>query len=372
MSHSNLFFRNPLDASVLKARRSAKAGEDSDPRGNYFRDVTAIIHSYPFRRLKHKTQVFYAPKNDHICTRIEHVMHVASVASTICRALDLNSDLAWAIGLGHDLGHTPFGHLGEQILAELSGQPFSHELYSLKTVDSLTGYGKGLNLTYAVRDGIVNHCGERFEQSLKPDFSVCRLEDLSDRSRLPATWEGVVVRFSDKIAYLGRDFEDACHLRLISAESLPPAAERVLGNNNAKMINTMVRDLIETSLKTGEIGFSDAVYEAVRHLVKFNYEHIYRNPKMTAYHDNFKRILTAVYGYLTDLLQKYGRDTQGLSGEPNLLAAHFADYLEKMSAYYEDKPETEAAFDYVAGMTDDYAIDCVSEIMLPKSFQIKF
>ena len=109
MSHSNLFFRNPLDASVLKARRSAKAGEDSDPRGNYFRDVTAIIHSYPFRRLKHKTQVFYAPKNDHICTRIEHVMHVASVASTICRALDLNSDLAWAIGLGHDLGHTPFG-----------------------------------------------------------------------------------------------------------------------------------------------------------------------------------------------------------------------------------------------------------------------
>ena len=223
-----------------------------------------------------------------------------------------------------------------------------------------------------MRDGIVNHCGERFEQSLKPDFSVCRLEDLSDRSRLPATWEGVVVRFSDKIAYLGRDFEDACHLRLISAESLPPEAERVLGNNNAKMINTMVRDLIETSLKTGEIGFSDAVYEAVRHLVKFNYEHIYRNPKMTAYHDNFKRILTAVYGYLTGLLQKYGRDTQGLSGEPNLLAAHFADYLEKMSAYYEDKPETEAAFDYVAGMTDDYAIDCVSEIMLPKSFQIKF
>ena len=139
MSHSNLFFRNPLDASVLKARRSAKAGEGSDPRGNYFRDVTAIIHSYPFRRLKHKTQVFYAPKNDHICTRIEHVMHVASVASTICRALDLNSDLAWAIGLGHDLGHTPFGHLGEQILAELSGQPFSHELYSLKTVDSLDG-----------------------------------------------------------------------------------------------------------------------------------------------------------------------------------------------------------------------------------------
>lgn len=372
MASSNLFFHNPLDSALLKSRRSVKPGEKSDPRGNYFRDVTAIIHSYPFRRLKHKTQVFYAPKNDHICTRIEHVMHVASIASTICRALDLNSDLAWAIGLGHDLGHTPFGHLGERILSSLSGKKFSHELYSLKTVDCLTMYGKGLNLTYAVRDGIVNHCGERFEQSLRPDFTVHKLEEITDRGCLPATWEGIAVRFSDKIAYLGRDFEDACHLQLTTADSLPPAAARVLGTTNAQMINTMVCDIIETSLQTGEIGFSDPVYEAMQMLVRFNYEQIYRNPKMTAYHDNFERILTTIYDYLLNLMQKYGRDSARYTEEPNSLAAHFADYLQKMAEYYTGKPDDEAAFDYLAGMTDDYAIDCVSEIMLPKSFQIKF
>lgn len=372
MSSSNLFFHNPLDDALLKARSFTKDGAQNDPRGSYFRDVTAIIHSYPFRRLKHKTQVFYAPKNDHICTRIEHVMHVASVASTICRALDLDSDLAWAIGLGHDLGHTPFGHLGERILSSLSGQPFSHEIYSLKTVDKLTLYGKGLNLTYAVRDGIVNHCGERFEQSLTPDFTLRKLEDITDRGFLPATWEGVAVRFSDKIAYLGRDFEDACHLQLTSADSLPPATARVLGTTNAQMINTMVRNLIDTSLQTGAIGFSDEVYEAIQELVRFNYQNIYRNPKMTAYHDNFKRILTTIYGYLLNLGEKYGNEIARYTEEPNQLAAHYGDYLSKMAVYYDGKPHSEAAFDYLAGMTDDYAIDCVSEIMLPKSFQIKF
>lgn len=372
MASSNLFFLNPLDPQLLKSRRTVKVDEKTDPRGNYFRDVTAIIHSYPFRRLKHKTQVFYAPKNDHICTRIEHVMHVASIASTICRALDLNSDLAWAIGLGHDLGHTPFGHLGERILANLSGKPFSHELYSLKTVDSLTLYGKGLNLTYAVRDGIVNHCGERFEQSLKPDFSIRVLEEICNRGCLPATWEGVVVRFSDRIAYLGRDFEDACHLKLTTPQCLPKATAEILGTNNAKMINTMVCDIIENSLKTGSIGFSDDVYDAMQQLVQFNYKNIYRNPMMTVYHDNFERILTTIYQYLLQLMKKYDRDPKAFLQEPNGLATQFADYIGKMENYYQDKDNEEIAFDYLAGMTDDYAIDCVSEIMLPKSFQIKF
>ena len=156
------------------------------------------------------------------------------------------------------------------------------------------------------------------------------------------------------------------------SDSLPPAAARVLGTTNAQMINTMVCDIIETSLQTGEIGFSDPVYEAMQMLVRFNYEQIYRNPKMTAYHDNFERILTTIYDYLLNLMQKYGRDSARYTEEPNSLAAHFADYLQKMAEYYTGKPDDEAAFDYLAGMTDDYAIDCVSEIMLPKSFQIKF
>ncbi|MCK5198720.1 MAG: HD domain-containing protein, partial [Spirochaetales bacterium] len=164
-------FINKLNPEDLFKRRNHR---EDDFRGSYFRDTTAIIHSYPFRRLKHKTQVFFSPKNDHICTRIEHVMHVASIASAICKGLDLDSDLAWAIGLGHDLGHTPFGHAGEKIIDGIRKKSggFIHELYSLRVVDYLIQYGKGLNLTYAVRDGIVSHCGEKFEQSIYPDFSI--------------------------------------------------------------------------------------------------------------------------------------------------------------------------------------------------------
>ena len=193
---SSLFFSNPLDGEILHKREFPRDEDSRDLRGYYFRDITAIIHSFPFRRLKHKTQVFFSPKNDHICTRIEHVMHVATIAATICRALDLDPDLAWAIGLGHDLGHAPFGHVGEtifsNILADKGG--FIHEIYSLRVVDHLINYGKGLNLTYAVRDGIINHCGEKFEQFIKPDFSHKELKTIKSRSFYPSTWEGTVVR----------------------------------------------------------------------------------------------------------------------------------------------------------------------------------
>ena len=204
-------FVNEIDQTEL-VRRARPRTEDM--RSFYFRDITAIIHSYPFRRLKHKTQVFFSPKNDHICTRIEHVMHVATISATICKALDLDVDLAWAISLGHDFGHTPFGHIGEKILDEILSQSggFNHEIYSLYVVDHLVNYGKGLNLTHAVRDGILNHCGEAFEKRIRPDFEIRDLGAITTMEYYPCTWEGTIMRMSDKVAYLGRDLEDAISL----------------------------------------------------------------------------------------------------------------------------------------------------------------
>jgi dGTPase len=366
-------FINELpDEELLRRRRE----RTEDVRGNYFRDITALIHSYPFRRLKHKTQVFFAPKNDHICTRIEHVMHVATISATICRAFDLDTNLAWAISMGHDFGHTPFGHVGEKILSEILADSggFNHELYSLYVADHLIHYGKGLNLTYAVRDGIVNHCGEEFEQSIKPDFTIRDLGAIRTLEFFPCTWEGVVMRMSDKVAYLGRDVEDAISLQLVSQDDLPAKVRGVLGTTNSEIINTLVTDIIDTSKKTGAVGFSDEIYEASILLKSFNYERIYENPKLATYHAYFKRILNTLFDYLLEILDAYGSDEERYLEEGNALAARFGDYLGKMAAYYEERgtsPKRIVA-DYVAGMTDDFALDCVNEIMVPKRFGIHF
>ena len=366
-------FTNPLELDELVQRERPRK---EDMRGYYFRDITAIIHSYPFRRLKHKTQVFFSPKNDHICTRIEHVMHVATISATICRALGLDVDLAWAISLGHDFGHTPFGHLGERILNDIlkDSGGFNHELYSLYVVDHLANYGKGLNLTFAVRDGIISHCGESFEKSIKPDFVVHDLGSITEIEKPPCTWEGAVMRMSDKAAYLGRDLEDAINLKVVSPDETPAMATEVLGSTNGEIIDTLVNDLITTSLKTGSIGFSEAVHEAVIVLNNFNYERIYDSESLAQYHPYFKRILNTLFYYLLGVMERHGFDLTGYRSEGNHLAARFGDYLSKMQSFYEKKgcESSEVVTDYVAGMTDDYAIDCVSEIMIPKRFSLHF
>jgi len=368
---SSLFFSTPLSREELTLRVRPR---DNDVRGAFFRDTTAIIHSNPFRRLKHKTQVFFTPQNDHICTRIEHVLHVASVAATICRSLNLDADLAWAIGLGHDLGHTPFGHVGEKIVEEIMEAPFAHELYSLRVVDKLINHGRGLNLTYAVRDGIVNHCGEQFEQAIVPDFELKELSTIHARNRYPSTWEGCVVRMSDKIAYLGRDFEDAVKLRILSRDSLPRDVSALLGISNGEIIDSLVNDIIQSSLKTGTIGFSRPVYEALLSFKEFNYEHIYRHELLSEYHTYFRRILFTLHTYLTELYARFGTDFKRYPEEGNTLAARFGEYLSKMEELYsgENASASSMAIDYIAGMTDDFALDAVSEIMVPKHFQSKF
>ena len=370
---NGLFFENHIPKSELTRRRISR---DRDLRSYYFRDTTAIIHSYPFRRLKHKTQVFFSPHNDHICTRIEHVMHVASIAATICRALDLDADLAWAIGLGHDLGHTPFGHVGETILSRLMEEQggFKHEIYSLRVVDYLANYGKGLNLTYAVRDGILNHCGEKFEQSIVPDFEIKDLGSIKTREFYPSTWEGTVVRVSDKIAYMGRDLEDALQLKIVKKDEIPDEIRKTLGSSNSGIINSMVNDLISTSLEIGRIGFSDDVFAAMIRLKDFNYQRIYKNPLLSSYHQYFDRILKTLHDYLSDLFERAGEDQSIYRAEKNFLAARFGDYYRKMKDFYEevDGGTQNVVFDYLAGMTDDYAISCVNEIMVPRKFEYQF
>lgn len=364
---------NKLSFDDLTRREHSK---QPDVRGAFLRDTTAIIHSYPYRRLKHKTQVFFAPSNDHICTRIEHVLHVATVAATICKGLGLDSELAWAIGLGHDLGHAPFGHVGETVLDELSEQRggFKHELYSLRVVDHLAYYGKGLNLTYAVRDGIVSHCGERFERTLEPEFRVKDLTGLTDRASRPSTWEAAVVRFADSIAYLGRDVEDAVKLRVVRREEIPHQVRQLLGENNGEIINTLVNDVIAYASDYGIIGFSPEIFDAVVELKSFNYASIYTSPLLADYHTYFYRILMTLAEYLQQLYDRFGYDTALYKDEHNKLAVRFGSYLQKMKSFYdsEERGEDHIVLDYVAGMSDTYALDCITEIMTPKNMEQQF
>ena len=362
--------RNMMNESEMIERERPR---EEDIRGSYYRDTTAIIHSSPFRRLKHKTQVFYAPSNDHICTRMEHVLHVASIASTICRPLGLDTELAWAIGMGHDLGHTPFGHTGEKIISSLSVErglpPFEHEINSLRAVDFLSNNGNGLNLTYAVRDGIVSHNGESLNKRIIPTFKKKDMKSLASRSGLiPATYEGVVVRFSDTIAYLGRDFEDASRLGIVNSDDLPEIVKNRLGTTNSKIITALVNDLIQGADEDNGIGFSDYVFEAVESFSEFNYQNIYRSKIMNGYTEYFSRLINLIIDYLEKLYSSFGLEEEGYLEERNMLAAGFYSHMKEMYPVYMEKEGSDKRMimDYVAGMTDNFCLDCANEILKPE------
>lgn len=364
-------FINPLDGSLL-TRRERERKEDI--RGAYYRDTTAIIHSSPFSRLKHKTQVFFAPANDHICTRMEHVLHVASIASTICRPLGLDSELSWAIGMGHDLGHTPFGHVGERIISSLFKERglgvFQHEVNSLRVVRMLANHGRGLNLCYAVEDGIVSHCGEKFVQRIIPSGEVKDLDAISSiHGLVPSTWEGVVVRFSDSIAYLGRDWEDARRLGLL--DDAPPVDREVvklIGSSNSEIINNLVNDIITSSSPDRGIGFSDDIFAAVLEMKDYNYRYIYRNEILEGYTRYFTRLMRLIVSYLDELVSSYGYDKKGYDDEKNMLAAGFYAHLVELKDRYIEREGDirRLVLDYVAGMSDNFALDCANEILKPE------
>jgi len=378
---------NPRDQALISMLRdnreknlSPYAFHSKDSRGRRFpeepctirsdfeRDTGRIIYSQAFRRLRHKTQVFFNPQNDHICSRIEHVIYVNYVATTIARALNLNLDLVQAISLGHDIGHSPFGHSGEKTLHACVSRLdknlfFQHEMQSLRVADLLATRagkpGEGLNLSFEVRDGIVSHCGETYsEYKLFPDRtkSTDSILSRSDGHAMPATLEGCVVRIADKIAYVGRDIEDAARAGILEFEDIPPAITSTLGVTNSQIIHTLVTDIIHNSLNKDSVILSDETGQAMEALLKENVRRIYQSDKIKKYET---RVQTTVEGLFDAMISAMA--------DPQKARASGNPVLEALAVFHESYPDPSASAvqiitDYIAGMTDSYANKCYESI----------
>lgn len=321
---------NPLAAFADRSRGRMREEEErnEDVRTCYQRDIDRVVHSKAFRRLMHKTQVFLNPEGDHYRTRMTHTLEVSRIAGTITRALGLNEDLSEAIAMGHDLGHTPFGHAGEAALTECWGRPFRHNEQSLRVVDILEKDGQGLNLTYEVRMGIVGHTG----------------------SRLPETLEGQIVRKSDQIAYVNHDIDDAIRAGILTNEDIPRAISDVLGCTHRDRINTLVVDAVTVSREAGEILLSPNVDQALKDLRAFMFEHVYRNPVAKGQEQKAKEMLKRLYEYYV--------------AHPEALPEDFQPQLS-----FDGMERT--VCDYVAGMTDNYAVDKYTEIFIPSGWNVR-
>lgn len=300
--------------------------EKCDIRTDFQRDRDRILHSKAFRRLKHKTQVFIAPEGDHYRTRLTHTLEVAQIARTIARALRLNEDLTEAIALGHDLGHTPFGHSGERVLNELHPGGFKHNEQSLRVVDILEG-GTGLNLTYEVRDGILKHTG-----SLEAE-----------------TLEGRIVAISDRIAYINHDIDDALRGGILDMESIPQDCLRVLGHTHKQRINEMIKDIIYESTGKNDIYMSKKVRLATDDLRKFMFDKVYIGSKAKVEEKKTRNIIKALYDYYIQ--------------NPNELAADSFNMTEGGNV-------ERLVCDYIAGMSDRYAINTFTKLFIPSPWQV--
>ena len=361
---------NPLPDELYHSRLHPRK---PDLRGDYFRDQTAIIHATPFRRLKHKTQVFFSPQNDHICTRIEHVLHVSTIATTICKGLGLDVELAQAIALGHDLGHAPFGHVGEKALNEAAKSlgGFIHEVHGLRVVDLITRHGKGLNLTYAVRDGIVSHCGEAFQQEIRPATKKKDLNRVKSHQSAPLTYEGCVVRVADVIAYLGRDIEDAITAGLITSQDVPEYLRRNLGTTNGEIIDTLVMDVVRSSEDTDRISFSDRRFGLLCQLKDFNYDKIYNHPLLLENDAHIGALLKQLAGHLFEMYGKHGTDWQAYEKSRMIVDRKFGKFLKaRKSLYTKARKPKRCVIDFVAGMTDSFALEASRELVFPRALKL--
>ena len=340
-------------------------------RSDFERDTGRIIYSQAFRRLRHKTQVFFNPQNDHICSRIEHVIYVNYIAKTIARALNLNLELIEAIALSHDIGHTPYGHSGEKTLdaclKKISPNCFfRHELHGLRVVDSLLGRNDddaGLNLTFEVRDGIVCHCGETYsEYKIQPDrnkpfdaFPDTNLNKevpddhiLPERSK-PATLEACVVRMADKIAYVGRDIEDAVRAGIMDFDDIPPAIVSMLGSSNSQIIHTLVTDLVHHSLDQDAIQISDGIGQAMEALLQENVQRIYQSEKIKKYEARVKLTIEGLFdGFTAALTDPEKAESSGNPAFQALIKYEREHPLKNRS-------NNQIVVDYIAGMTDSFA-----------------
>ena len=383
---------------------------NNDIRTDFERDYTRLLHCEAFRRLKHKTQVFFAPKNDHICTRMEHVFHVASVASTISKYLGLNEQLASAIAIGHDIGHAPFGHFGEECLNKLLPQKpgenapkrFWHERNSLffadyiETLQDPEGRAKNLDLTYAVRDGIVCHCGEVDESGIRPRNQAMPLYDIKKAGSVqPYTWEGCVVKLSDKIAYLGRDIEDARRYHILDMGAYRQLRE-IVGEcfgfsatktgktvNTTVLINDLIVDLCQQSSPEAGLVFSPAYFKFMKKLKSFNFANIYNHWRLQEFEHYATVIIHTIYRLLCQTQPFVPSQKVGfcLKQYP-LLSATFEDWLVKYTSYNLEKranikfdsiqpvfdlsqPDSfnKCIIEFISGMTDQFAITIHEEII---------
>ncbi|MGI5895900.1 MAG: deoxyguanosinetriphosphate triphosphohydrolase [Oscillospiraceae bacterium] len=314
---------SPYAVLSAESRGRLRPEEKCDLRTDFCRDRDRIIHCNSFRRLKHKTQVFLSPMGDHFRTRLTHTLEVSQIARTIARALRLNEDLTEAIAMGHDLGHTPFGHAGERALNEVCPMGFQHALHSVRVAEVLEKDGKGLNLTYEVKNGIACH----------------------SLDAVAATLEGRVVKLSDKVAYINHDIEDALRAGVLSAEDIPFQCTYVLGRSKSERISTIIHSVIAYS--GAEIAMAPEVQEAHDRLKAFMFEQVYTNPTAKSEEGKAEEVVKILY-------------------------RHFAERPEELPPFYraiaEREGEHRAACDYIAGMTDSYAVELFERLYVPRSW----
>lgn len=337
-----------------------KYEQDNDIRLEFARDVDRIIHSTCYTRYMSKTQVFVEPINDHISTRMTHVQYVSKAARTIARALRLNEDLCEAIALGHDVGHTPYGHFGEQVLNKISkrdndGKCFAHNLNSVRVFTVLEKKGQSTNLSLQVLDGIMCHNGEMLQDKYMPnknktfedlenEYNECLNDESMIKRLVPMTLEGCVVRISDIIGYIGKDIDDANRLGIFNKETLPENIKKYLGTENTQIMNSIIIDIIKNSYNKEYITMSKEVYDSVVELKKFNYENIYNKAITQEDQNRYADTIEKVYDvYMNAMKEKdYENDI-------------YTNFLDQMSdEYINNNSDSQKAIDYIAGMTDNY------------------
>lgn len=373
-----------------------------DLRSDFARDYTRIIFSQAYRRLKHKTQVFFAVEDDHVCTRSEHVNLVESISYTIAHQLGLNTELTKAIAVGHDLGHAPFGHGGETILTDIAKShdldKFWHEKNSLHFVDHIellednNHYQHNLNLTYAVRDGIISHCGEMNQKYIQRRKEYINLNDYQYAGQYnPSTYEGCVVKMADKIAYLARDIEDALRLNVLTQSQIDELRTQLnqMGNyqfhaiNNGSVVNYFIHDVVENSCVEKGIGLSQEAFDKMKFIMKFNYQNIYLIKRVQVHEKYVSLILHSIFDFLYDYKNHddFIKDLkQDLKQYPKLIG-HYLAWLEKYAVIenYSRKKEyhnhvvydfihdsqafEKSIIDYLAGMSDAFIIQLFNELI---------
>lgn len=364
----------------------------SEIRTEFERDYTRVIHSNAYRRQKHKTQVFFCPQNDHVCTRIEHINYVESISCSISNYLGLNVELTRAIAVAHDLGHAPFGHKGEKILSQISkrdiGEIFWHEKNGVNLVDNIELLEdedqnfQNLNLTYAVRDGIISHCGEIDENALKPRENAINLEQYERPNQYaPYTWEGCVVKMSDKISYICRDIEDAVRLKIVKEEQLKDLLKISKNHhiNNTRIINKLSNDICNNSTLESGLVLSKENYEMLNEIKKYNYKNIYLNEKLMPSDRYFSLVINEIYHFLKNVYNKE-RTIEELRKIEDLYPELTREFIEWLQTYSninnrenlknkiiydinKEKDYLKAIIHFISGMTDNYAMKIYNEII---------